>query len=58
MLTREDWLWEMAAYYDYFARTYGWDKEQTDSQPQWLIDRLPGIGQIRAEIEKEQIDRA
>jgi len=45
---------EMAAYFDYFGRAYGWDYWTVKRQPEWLEQRLPIIGQILAEIEKEQ----
>lgn len=49
---------EKAAWFDYFARTYGWTWQQFRDQPFWLIERLPKVGQIHKEIEQERIDRA
>lgn len=57
-VSREDRLMEKTAWADYFFRTYGWTWQQLRDQPFWLVARLPEIGNMRAEIEKEQIDRA
>lgn len=57
-LTREDFLWEKAAWADGFFERYGWTLEELEAQPDWLTERLPGIWQIKAENEKERAERA
>lgn len=49
--TAEDRMWEEAAEYDWYARSYQWTPGDVDDCPRWLLDRLPAIGAMRAEIE-------
>ena len=50
-----DYELDEALYWDYFARSYGWTKDEAETQnPSWLLDRLAMIGQIRGEIEQER----
>lgn len=56
--TVEDLLWELAAHADYFFRRYGWDWWQLKRQPDWLLSRLKGVGEILNELQQEQADRA
>ena len=54
-MSRLDHRLDEALFWDYFARTYGWTKEQAETQnPDWLLDALSMIGQVRAEVEREK----
>ena len=52
-----DFQLDEALYWDYFFRTYGWTKDRAETEnPDWLLDCLALIGQVRGEIERERQD--
>lgn len=55
--TREDRLLEKAARYHFFGKVYGYTKQETDSLPAWLAERMPVIAELEAEVEREARER-
>jgi hypothetical protein len=58
-VSEEDRKMELAAWYDYFFRTYHWTFGDVEGDaslgcPLWLRDRLPEIGRILNEIQAER----
>ncbi|HCT79273.1 MAG TPA: hypothetical protein DGT23_22470 [Micromonosporaceae bacterium] len=52
-------MWEETGYYGFFTEQYGWTFEQARCEnPQWYLDRLPGlhsiIEEIKADAERER----
>ena len=41
---------DQAILVDAFARHYGWDYHTIERQPAWLIDLLPELWAVRAEV--------
>ena len=41
---------DQAILVDAFARHYGWDWHTIEAQPAWLIDLLPEVWSVRAEV--------
>ena len=60
MLGPEDAPWQEVARYHFFARRFGWTKDQVDSHPQWMLDLYPEVDALWHEVKqaKEESARA
>lgn len=53
-VSREDYLYERAGHYYFFAKTFGWTDQQVDALRPWLRQRLPEVHAISEKIAEER----
>jgi len=47
-------MYEDAMMYFFFAERWKWRPSEVDDEPQWLIDRLPGVAQMYDEVQADK----
>lgn len=48
----EDEPWLTVARYHFYARRFGWTKDQVDSHPQWMLDLYPEVDALWRETQR------
>jgi hypothetical protein len=57
-LTEEDRLWELTAYYGWYAEAYQWTPDQVDNLPDWYAPRVRGYHEIVVQVQNEREAKA